>query len=84
MVEKGSWVKLKNVTFGYTFKFNNLKTPFSSVRPYISLDNVFCITPYSGLDPEASIYGQDATRRGVAFSEYPISFTTKVGVAVIF
>lgn len=83
-VEDGSWIKMKNITLAYTYRFKKPNFFISSIRPYISLNNVFCIDNYSGLDPEASVFGQDPTRRGVAFSEYPMSFTASFGVNLVF
>jgi len=83
-IEDGSWIKLKNITLDYTYKFKTSNYFISSIRPYITLNNVFCIDSYSGMDPEASAFGQDPTRRGVAFSEYPMSFSTTFGVNVTF
>ncbi len=83
-VEDGSWVKLKNVTIAYTYFFKQKPIHISSIRPYVAFNNVLCIDSYTGLDPEASMFGQDPTRRGVAFSEYPMSFSTTLGVNITF
>lgn len=52
-LENGDFVKLTNMTFGYNvpIKTNNY---IKSIRAYVSGDNLFCITGYSGLDPELS------------------------------
>jgi TonB-linked SusC/RagA family outer membrane protein len=50
-VEKGDFVKLDNVTLGYTLKFNQSKY-FRNARIYVSGRNLLVITKYSGLDPE--------------------------------
>lgn len=50
-IEDGDYVKLDNVTLGYSFdvkRFNFLK----AVRVYASGQNLFCITGYKGIDPE--------------------------------
>jgi len=83
-VENGSWVKLKNVTLAYTHRFKKKPIHISSIRPYAAFNNILCIDSYSGLDPEASVHGQDPTRRGVAFSEYPMSFSMTFGVNITF
>jgi hypothetical protein len=83
-IEDGTWIKMKNVTLAYTYKFKTPDYFISAIHPYITLNNVFCIDSYSGLDPEASAFGQDPTRRGVAFSEYPMSFSTTFGFNVTF
>lgn len=78
MIENGSWVKLRNVTLSYTLitqKINWLK----NIKLYVSGSNLFSIDSYSGLDPEASVYGQDPTRRGTAYGEYPMARTFTFG-----
>ena len=52
-MEKGDFVKLTNLTLGYTVPLKN-RTYVKGVRAYISGDNLFAITGYSGLDPELS------------------------------
>lgn len=52
-LEKGDFFKLSSLTLGYTVPFKgNIKKFISGLRIYGSLGNVFCITKYSGLDPE--------------------------------
>lgn len=82
-VEDASFAKLGNVALGYTFpkpiKF------IKRLRVYASANNVLTITPYKhGYDPEASMYGQDPTRRGVDFGVYPPGRTYKLGVDFTF
>lgn len=50
---KGDYLKLKNLTFGYTLQKSALKAlPVSSVRVYFSGENLMTLTGYPGLDPE--------------------------------
>ena len=53
-VEKASFLKLDNATLGYTFKIAKSSKPgmISSLRAYISGQNLFTITGYTGVDPE--------------------------------
>lgn len=51
-LEDGSYVRVRNVTLGYTFN-NLLKTDkIKELRLYVSAQNLFTFTKYSGLDPE--------------------------------
>ncbi len=50
-LEDGSYLKLDNLTVGYTFKFPESKY-VRSLRLYATGQNLFTITSYSGLDPE--------------------------------
>lgn len=53
MVEKGDYLKLKNLSFGYTLpKKYSRKIKMEKLRVYFSAQNLFTITKYSGLDPE--------------------------------
>ncbi len=51
-VEDASYVRLKNIELGYTFKVQ--KIGFKNVRVYASGQNLFTITDYTGLDPEST------------------------------
>lgn len=53
-IEDGDYFKMSNLTLGYTYKFKNTKW-MKSVRGYFSIDNVFTITKYKGIDPELSV-----------------------------
>ena len=49
-IENASFLKMDNITLGYTFK--KLSNVIKSVRLWGGIQNVFTITEYSGLDPE--------------------------------
>ncbi len=62
-LEKGDYLRLKNITLGYTLpqsvsRYVGLKN--GSLRLYFSVDNVATITGYSGIDPEVGNYGVDS------------------------
>ena len=53
MVENGSYFKLKTIQIGYTLPEDvTKKISIQRLRFYFSVQNVFTITQYSGLDPE--------------------------------
>jgi hypothetical protein len=52
-LERGDYLKLDNVTLGYTFNTKNNKY-VKAARVYLSGDNLAVLTGYSGLDPEIS------------------------------
>ena len=61
-VEDGSYLKLKNITLGYTFPANWMsKIGIKSVRVYFACDNVFFASKRKGYDPRTSMGGQGAT-----------------------
>lgn len=52
-VEDGSYLRLKNIEVGYTLPTNTLKkASISKLRIFASVQNLFTITGYSGMDPE--------------------------------
>ncbi|HEY5327989.1 MAG TPA: hypothetical protein VIJ27_13380, partial [Mucilaginibacter sp.] len=53
-VENASFIKLDNATLGYTFQMTKNGKPgaISSLRAFISGQNLFTITNYTGVDPE--------------------------------
>ena len=54
-LERGDYVKIDNVTLGYTYDFKGAARKYlQSARAYVSGENLFCFTGYSGLDPELS------------------------------
>ncbi len=71
-LEDGSYVRMKNITLGYSLPEPILKKlNVRKLRPYISIQNPFTWTNYTGYDPE--IGGSIATR-GMDMGNYP-SFT---------
>ncbi|WP_345211012.1 TonB-dependent receptor [Mucilaginibacter gynuensis] len=64
-IEKGSYLRIKNVTLGYTFTPKVLRNAgISSLRIYSTANNLFTITKYKGFDPEVGFdnYGMDVGR----------------------
>jgi len=73
-VENGSYLRVKNVTLGYTLPVSLVKkVKISTARFYISAQNLFTITKYSGFDPEVGTNGIDN-------NVYPVTRTFTVGV----
>ena len=79
-LEDGSYIKLDNVTIGYNFKFKENKY-IESLRVYLTAQNVFTITKYSGQDPEVNTTGVwDA---GIDYPDfYPNVATVLLGVNI--
>jgi iron complex outermembrane receptor protein len=63
-VEKADFFKLDNITLGYNVSFNN--SPFKKLRFYVSGQNLFVLTDYTGVDPEVRYnFGTDPLYPGV-------------------
>lgn len=81
-VEDASYLRVKNIQIGYTVPVKQI-TKDAKVRLYLSLQNLFTITNYSGYDPEAARNGQDeqsSLYQGIDFSTYPTAKTIQFGV----
>lgn len=73
-VEDGSFLRLNTLTLGYTLPKALLsKVKIQNLRFYTSVYNVFCLTDYSGFDPEVSTRRKTALTPGVDYSAYPKS-----------
>ena len=84
VVEDGSFLRLKNFTVGYTLPRRVLrKLHFDTMRVYLSADNLFTITGYSGPDPEVSTRNSVLTP-GFDWSAYPRSRSLTAGLSFTF
>lgn len=82
-VEDGSYLRVKNITLGYTLPSAWVKRlQLSNVRIYASLQNLFTITGYSGYDPEIGAYNQDVKLQGIDFARYPSQKIYTVGISI--
>lgn len=80
-IENGSFMRIKNVTFGYTLPKDLLKKLWlKSARVYVSGQNLYTFTTYSGMDPEVNYYSTDNIIMGTDFFTYPQSRTILVGL----
>lgn len=73
-VEDGSYLRLNTLTLGYTIPaMLTKKYGIQSLRFYATAYNLFCITGYSGYDPEVSTRRKTGVTPGVDYSAYPKS-----------
>lgn len=91
-IEDASFLRLKNLTVGYTIPFRSV---VSSCRLYFSAENLFTITGYSGWDPEVDTKANEASKSsgatqtanagaGLDFNAYPAMRTFTVGMNITF
>lgn len=79
-IEDGSYIRLDNATLGYNFK--GISKLIKSFRMYTTVNNLFVITKYSGVDPEVE---QGGTAPGVDSNNfYPKTRTVLLGFNVVF
>ncbi|SDF83465.1 TonB-dependent receptor [Chitinophaga filiformis] len=81
-LEKADFVRLKNVSLSYDIKKQQLKN-LVAVKLFLSATNLFTITSYSGIDPEANSSAGDI-RQGIDFGSYPNAKTITGGVTLSF
>ncbi len=84
-VEDGSYLRLKNVAFGYTLptKWTG-KAKLGNVRIYATGTNLWTLTRYTGADPEVSTLDGSTTAQGIDFFTLPQVKTLVAGVTVNF
>jgi iron complex outermembrane receptor protein len=82
-VENASFLRLDNITLGYTFPHFG---SFKALRLFGTVQNVFTITGYSGIDPEASsvAFTNTTSNFGIDNNLYPRSRTYLVGAGIDF
>lgn len=79
-IESGTYVRLDNATLGYNIR--SIGSYVKNVRVYISVNNAFVITKYTGIDPEIN---QGGIAPGVDSDNfYPKTRTALLGVNVSF
>lgn len=85
-VEDGSYLRLKSITLGYSIKSAFLtKSNISQLRVYLTGQNLYTFTNYSGVDPEVSWGGQNnALSAGADYGGYPASKTILMGLNLNF
>lgn len=84
-IEDGSYLRINNLTFGYTLPKQLLnKIKISTFRVFGTVNNLATITNYSGYDPDVTARRSDPLTPGVDFAAYPRSRTWVAGVNVTF
>lgn len=88
-IESAAYLRLSNITIGYTLpKALTRKAYIENARIYMTAGNLFCITGYSGIDPDVSV--NDRMNKGLYptlgmdYGTYPRARTFTVGLNVKF
>lgn len=81
-LENANYLRLKNISISYDFKVRKL----ADFRVSLSATNLFTITSYKGIDPEASNVGGSGSdiQQGIDYGSYPNSKTYTVGLNITF
>lgn len=84
-IENGSYLRLKNISLGYSLPVQkwSIGKWVKGINVYVSAQNLFTITGYSGADPEVSATGSDINS-GWDFLQYPSVRTYTFGMKLKF
>ena len=84
-VEDGSFLKINNVSLGYTLPKSLIKKiHLSNVRFYATGYNLYTFTKYSGYDPEVNTYSNGGLTPGIDWGAYPSSISVVFGANITF
>ena len=84
-VEDGSFLRLQSATIGYTLPEDLTKKIYiRKLRVYVTGTNLFCLTKYSGYDPEVDTRRSTPLTPGVDYSAYPKSIGFVAGINLTF
>lgn len=92
-IERGDFFRLQNVTLGYTIP-GTKKFGFEKIRLYFTAENLFCLTGYTGTDPEVYIpdnvlqgpgidrmITDNDTQNGATYSPRPRTFSLGINLS---
>jgi hypothetical protein len=84
-LEDGSFLRIKNIALSYELPKNIInKVKLNSCKVYISGDNMFTFTNFSGLDPEVSLQNSTWSLAGMYAFNYPVSRQMLIGFDITF
>ena len=84
-LEDGSFLRFQSATLGYTLPEElTQKVHLRKVRIYVTGANLFCLTKYSGYDPEVDTRRSTPLTPGVDYSAYPKSIGFVAGLNLVF
>jgi TonB-linked SusC/RagA family outer membrane protein len=84
-LESVDYVRLQNITLGYNF--DKKVTKFANIKIYASVQNLFTLTGYSGMDPASSAFGisgYEDIDSGIDYGAFPNPRTFTFGVKIDF
>jgi hypothetical protein len=84
-LEDGSFFRLRNITLAYNVPAEvTQKIGMAGARVFLSADNVFTLTKFSGMDPEVRLETSGTSLAGTYSTNYPVPMTVSLGVDVKF
>jgi hypothetical protein len=84
-IEDGSYLRVQNIAIGYNLPVRwASKAKMTNARIYVSSQNVYTFTGYSGYDPEIGSYNKNVLTQNVDNGHYPNPRTITVGANIEF
>jgi TonB-dependent starch-binding outer membrane protein SusC len=85
-IEDGSYLRIQNITLGYNFSplLQRRFKAISRIRAYVSVQNLYTFTDYSGYDPEVGPVNGNVFLNGIDLGRYPVPRTITGGINVEF
>jgi TonB-linked SusC/RagA family outer membrane protein len=83
LVEDGTYLRLQSMTLGYQLPESLLRGA-RSARVYLTGQNLFTLTDYSGFDPEVNSLNGSPSARGLDVGAYPRARVWNLGVSITF
>ena len=83
-VEDGSFVRLRNLSLGYTLGGKLLNNKIKSLRLYVSAQNLYTWTKYLGYNPEVNARPDNSLSQGEDYGSYPLARTFIGGINLSF
>jgi TonB-linked SusC/RagA family outer membrane protein len=84
-IENGSYLRIQNITLGYNVPVKWAgKAKMTNARIYISAQNIYTFTDYSGYDPEIGAFNKNALSQNVDNGHYPNPRSLTIGANIEF
>jgi hypothetical protein len=84
-IEDGSYLRVKNITVGYTLPSKWTKSiKIENVRAYVNIQNLWTITGFTGMDPEVGVNTMTPNVYGMDYGRYPSPTVYTFGVNLSF
>ncbi|MEN8138406.1 MAG: TonB-dependent receptor [Bacteroidota bacterium] len=84
-IEDGSYLRLKKLSLSYSFSEKLItKLKLSKLKIYVSAENLYTLSNYSGYDPEINAFGNSNLVQGVDYGTYPHAKSVFMGINMSF
>jgi hypothetical protein len=80
ILEDGSFTRLRTLTFSHAIPSHLLRTNLNGGQIYVTGQNLYTWTKYSGFNPDVSSQGVGNLNRGIDLGSYPLARTWIVGI----